>query len=247
MPLTQDLEHLVRPWIVADEVPGHPDPVRGDAIDVRKDGLEGGKIRVDVGEDRETHAATNELGLYHPLNKAGISRGLGDTMERFWPSTLNKVNITRERDSGSMAPPARQPHCFINFGAGPLFPSIRRLVMWCTALRGGGPLRGASRPPKGRGRGRRTANATAAQWRKYDLAQLGWPDTEERGLHPRRERLVRLAGPIRSPPCGSTRRRSGPQTQSRQEESQCSGRSTKLGCRAQTLRMTNICEHLNTR
>src|SRR2546426_685020 len=150
MPLTQDPEHLVRPWIVADEVPGHPDPVRGDAIDVRKDGLEGGKIRVDVGEDREAHAATNELGLYHPLNKAGISRGLGDTMERFWPSTLNKVNITRERDSGSMAPPARQPHCFINFGAGPLFPSIRRLVMWCTALRGGGPLGGVCGPPKGR-------------------------------------------------------------------------------------------------
>src|SRR2546427_10697884 len=148
-PLTQDLEHLVRPWIVADEVPGHPDPVRGDAIDVRKDGLEGGKIRVDVGEHREAHAATNELGLYHPLNKAGISRGLGDTMERFWPSTLNKVNITRERDSGSMAPPARQPHCFINFGAGPLFPSIRRLVMWFTALRGGGPLGGLSGPPKG--------------------------------------------------------------------------------------------------
>src|SRR3989442_15548389 len=74
-------------------------------------------------------------------------------MERFWPSTLNKVNITRERDSGSMAPPARQPHCFINFGAGPLFPSIRRLVMWCTALRGGGPLGGGSGPPKGGGGG----------------------------------------------------------------------------------------------
>src|SRR5256712_1468574 len=162
MPLTQDPEHLVRPWIVADEVPGHPDPVRGDAIDVRKDGLEGGKIRVDVGEDREAHAATNELGLYHPLNKAGISRGLGDTMERFWPSTLNKVNITRERDSGSMAPPARQPHCFINFGAGPLFPSIRRLVMWCTALRGGGPLGGVFRPPKGRAGGSGWAKAKAA-------------------------------------------------------------------------------------
>src|SRR2546425_1687332 len=162
MPLTQDPEHLVRPWIVADEVPGHPDPVRGDAIDVRKDGLEGGKIRVDVGEDREAHAATNELGLYHPLNKAGISRGLGDTMERFWPSTLNKVNITRERDSGSMAPPARQQHCFINFGAGPLFPSIRRLVMWCTALRGGGPLGGLSGPPKGR--------TVGSEWTKTEAA-----------------------------------------------------------------------------
>src|SRR5256885_4627674 len=58
MSLTQDLEHLVRPWIVAHEVARHPDSVRRDAIDVREDSLEGGEIRVDVGEDRETHPAT---------------------------------------------------------------------------------------------------------------------------------------------------------------------------------------------
>src|SRR3989449_5598294 len=58
MSLTQDLEHLVRPWIVADEVARHPDPVRGDAVDVRQHGLERGEIRVDIGEDRETHPAT---------------------------------------------------------------------------------------------------------------------------------------------------------------------------------------------
>src|SRR2546422_11352707 len=58
MSLTQDLEHLVRPWIVADEVARDPDSVRRDAIDVREDSLEGGEIRGDVGEDRETHPAT---------------------------------------------------------------------------------------------------------------------------------------------------------------------------------------------
>src|SRR2546425_10665786 len=58
MSLTQDLEHLVRPWIVADEVARHPDSVRRDAIDVREDSLEGGEIRVDVGKDREAHPPT---------------------------------------------------------------------------------------------------------------------------------------------------------------------------------------------
>src|SRR6266566_6265192 len=58
MSRAQDLKHLVRPRVVADEVARHPDSVGGDAVDVREDGLERGEIRVDIGEDRETHPAT---------------------------------------------------------------------------------------------------------------------------------------------------------------------------------------------
>src|SRR2546428_414390 len=58
VPLPQDLQHLVRPWVVSDEVPRHPDAIRGDAIDVGQDRLQGVKVRVDVRKDRESHNAT---------------------------------------------------------------------------------------------------------------------------------------------------------------------------------------------
>src|SRR2546427_1810253 len=45
---------------------------------------------------------------------------------------------------------------------GPRFPSILGLVLWCTALRGGGPLGGLSGPPKGR--------TVGSEWTKTEAA-----------------------------------------------------------------------------
>src|SRR5207302_10429933 len=65
----QNLQDLVRPRIVPDEVAGDPDPGGGDPVDVREDGLQGRQVRVHVGEDREVHpAADRRGGLYDVLN-----------------------------------------------------------------------------------------------------------------------------------------------------------------------------------
>src|SRR5437762_9312032 len=54
----EDLQHLVRPGIVPDEVPRHPESGRREAVDVAEDRLEGGEVRVHVREDREAHRAS---------------------------------------------------------------------------------------------------------------------------------------------------------------------------------------------
>jgi len=55
--VAEDLQHLVRPGIVPDEVPRDPEPGRREAVDVAEDRLEGGQVRVHVREDREAHRA----------------------------------------------------------------------------------------------------------------------------------------------------------------------------------------------
>src|SRR5439155_17534308 len=61
VPLAEDLAHLLRPWIVPDVVPGQPDAVRADPIDVGEHGLQRGEIRVDVGENGEAHRAAERV------------------------------------------------------------------------------------------------------------------------------------------------------------------------------------------
>jgi hypothetical protein len=56
--LPEQVEHLVRPRIVADEVPRDPDAIGRDAVHVGEDRLERREIRMDIGEDRKAHLAT---------------------------------------------------------------------------------------------------------------------------------------------------------------------------------------------
>src|SRR5207247_364776 len=67
-PRTEDFQDLVRPRVIANEVARHPDALRGDAVDVREDGLERSEERR-VGKEGGSGVAREQAedGIRDPL------------------------------------------------------------------------------------------------------------------------------------------------------------------------------------
>src|SRR3989454_2766798 len=130
VPLPQDLQHLVRPRVVSDEVSRHPDAIRGDAIDVGQDRLQCVKVRVDVRKDRESHSATERArsipGSQHEMRI--LPRPWSGLEPCVW-LTLFKVNISKDRGTKTMATPIDAPGIPHQFR--PLGPSSRQSLVWC--------------------------------------------------------------------------------------------------------------------
>ncbi len=76
LPSAQDFQDLVRPRVIADEVARDPDAIRGDAVDVREDRLQRRTVRMDVGQDREAHRASERAGAI-----SGVQRNASVTLK----------------------------------------------------------------------------------------------------------------------------------------------------------------------